>query len=203
MKMSIMATRPKDYGQVRKLMDRLSNHLSIINDHQNHKDNNKALKVIAIIEDAYENQKIFDKEFFDFLDLLDSGQLNTIITREIKNSDDYESFANLYFKGVYEAIQLTAILIRNQLPLHNGLSLKCTNVYKSHDVVVIEMGQYKITLLRYENKFRLLHLHNRYTKRTTLFKNSFFETSDEMYTYMNNIEEYAEFNGDVLDMIKC
>lgn len=43
---------------------------------------------------------------------------------------------------------------------------------------------------------------NKDKKRTTTFKNYFFKSSEEIFTYMNNIDEYAEFNADVLEMIR-
>jgi hypothetical protein len=66
----------------------------------------------------------------------------------------------------------------------------------------MEFGIHKVTLLKYEDKFRLLHIHNKDKKRTTTFKNYFFKSSEEIFTYMNNIDEYAEFNADVLEMIR-
>lgn len=71
-----MSIRPKDYALTRKLIDSVNNNFSIIHQHQLRKDNTKALKTIAIIASVYGTHKIFDRSFFNFLELLDSGKLN-------------------------------------------------------------------------------------------------------------------------------
>lgn len=197
-----MTLRPKNYALTRKLIDNVNNNLSIIHQHQLRKDNTKALKAIAIIGSVYDSHKIFDQEFFKFLECLDAGKLNFVITQDIKNQSEYESFENLNFKGVFNTIQMTSFLMSSILPEHKGLSKLCTDVTLVDDVVRIEFKQHKLTLLQYEDRFRLLNLYNKQNKKTTWFKESFFDTEDEMFTYLNNIEEYAEYNGDVLEMIK-
>jgi hypothetical protein len=202
MELHPMSIRPKDYALTRKLIDSINNNFSIIHQHQLRKDNTKALKTIAIIASVYGTHKIFDRSFFDFLEILDSGKLNFIITQDIRNELEYKSFEKEHFQGTYSTIKTIAFMMSSILPEHKMLSKLCTGVTSVDDVVRIEFKQHKLTLLKYENKFRLLNLHNKQNKKTTWFKESFFDTEDEMFTYLNNIEEYAEYNGDVLEMIK-
>lgn len=184
------------------MIDSLNSNLNILNSLKLNKKNTKALKIIAIISSIYDSNKVFDSKTFDLLDLFDSGQLDKIITKDVVSSYDYDSFEKLHFKGVYIAIQVITFLISSILPEHKGLSKLCIGVTWVDDVVRIEFKQHKLTLLQYEDRFRLLNLYNKQNKKTTWFKESFFDNEDEMYTYLNNIEEYAEYSGDVLEMIK-
>lgn len=197
-----MSVIMKNYKLNRKMIDSLNSNLNILNSLKLNKKNTKALKIIAIISSIYDSNKVFDSKTFDLLDLFDSGQLDKIITKDVVSSYDYDSFEKLHFKGVYIAIQVITFLISSILPEHKGLSKLCIGVTWVDDVVRIEFKQHKLTLLQYEDRFRLLNLYNKQNKKTTWFKESFFDNEDEMYTYLNNIEEYAEYSGDVLEMIK-
>lgn len=133
-----MSKRLKNYALTRKLIDNVNNNLSAIHQHQLRKGNTKALKIIAIVGSVYDEHKVFDQEFFKFLECLDSGKLNFAITQDIKNQSEYESFEKEHFQGV------TSI----------------------DDVVRIEFKQHKLTLLQYEDRFRLLNIHNKQNKKT-------------------------------------
>lgn len=201
--MSTRARKIKDNGAFQKLMEKWCENINILNDHLLNNDNNKALIAIAIFESVYESKRLFDKRVFDLLNLLDGGGIDHIINEAANDKNSCKRLGNLFNDALIdETIQIIALLIQIELPTNKGLSRQCTNVKYSDDVVVIECGIHKVTLLKYEEKFRLLHIYNKDKKRTTCFKNYFFETSEEIFTYMNNIDEYSEFTTDVLEMIK-
>lgn len=193
----------KNTGQSKILMQKWYGNINILNDHQINKDNNKALMAIALFESVYTSKKLFDQPVFDFLHLLDNRNIDHIINKVANNQTYRQNLKDVLGIDVtHETIQIIALLIQTELPLNKGISRQCTDVKYSDDVVVIEFGVHKVTLLKYEEKFRLLHIYNKDKKRTTRFKNYFFDSSEEIFTYMNNIDEYSEFTADVLEMIK-
>lgn len=201
--MSTRARKIKDHGAFKKMMEKWYENINIVNDHLMSNDNNKALLAIAIFESVYESKRLFNKSVFDLLNLLDSGGIDHIINEAANEKTSCRNLGNvLNDKLIDESIQIIALLIQIELPTNKGMARQCTDVKYSDDVVVIECGIHKVTLLKYEDKFRLLHIHNKEKKRTTCFKNYFFDTSEEIFTYMNNIDEYSEFTTDVLEMIK-
>jgi hypothetical protein len=201
--MSTRARKIKDHGVFKKMMEKWYENINIVNDHLMNNDNNKALLAIAIFESVYESKRLFNKTVFDLLKLLDGGEIDHIINDAVNNKTSCQNLGNiLNDKLIDETIQIIALLIQIELPTNKGLARQCTGVKYSDDVVVIECGIHKVTLLKYEDKFRLLHIYNKDKKRTTCFKNYFFDTSEEIFTYMNNIDEYSEFTTDVLEMIK-
>jgi hypothetical protein len=201
--MSTRARKIKDHGAFKKMMEKWYENINIVNDHLMNDDNNKALLAIAIFESVYESKRLFNKSVFDLLNLLDSGGINQIINEAANEKTSCQNLGNiLNDKLIDESIQIIALLIQIELPTNKGLARQCTGVKYSDDVVVLEFGIHKVTLLKYEDKFRLLHIYNKDKKRTTCFKNYFFDTSEEIFTYMNNIDEYSEFTTDVLEMIK-
>lgn len=198
-----MSIRMKINQKQRTTMLKWHENIKIINEHQLNKDNTKALIAIAMIESVYESKKIFDDRIFQTLRLLESGEIDHLLN-EAANDEHCSRRLVVKFddNDIHNIIQIIVILIQMELPINKGLSRQCTNVKWSDDVVVMEFGIHKVTLLKYEDKFRLLHIHNKDKKKTTTFQNYFFKSSEEIFTYMNNIDEYAEFNADVLEMIR-
>ena len=198
-----MAIKMRNSGHLKLMMQRWYNNINILNDHQINKDNNKALLAIAMFESVYTSKKIFDEPIFEFLQLLDKRKIDHIIS-EIAESDIYRENPKdvLGVDVTNETIQIIALMIQAELPINKGLARQCTDVKYSDDVVVVELGIYKVTLLKYETKFRLLYVYNKDKKRTTSFNNYFFDSAEDIFTYMNNIDEYSEFTADVLEMIK-
>lgn len=197
--MSKRARKIKDCGVFKKMMEKWYENINIINDHLMSNDNNKALLAIAIFESVYESKRLFNKPIFDLLKLLDGGEIDHIINEAANEKTSCQNLGNILND---ESVQIIALLIQIELPINKGLAKQCTGVKYADDVVVVECGIHKVTLLKYEDKFRLLHIYNKDKKRTTCFKNYFFDTSEEIFNYMNNINEYSEFTTDVLDMIK-
>lgn len=185
-----------------RLADKMALNISIIQEYQENKENHHALKVISFVESKYTETKLFNKDFFDFLDELESGKLDKMLTQDFTNGDALSYYENLMKKGLQDNFQIVSILIQNELPLHQGIKKYCTGFQQVDDVVVIEFGNHKVTLLQYDTKIRLHSIHHKQKHRTKLFENYSFESADEAFTYFNNIDEYSEFNADVLEMVR-
>lgn len=193
---------PKNLNTNQRLADKLALNISIIQEYQENKENYHALKVISLVESKYTETKLFNKDFFYFLDELESGKLNQMLTQDITNGDALSYHENLMNKGLQDNFQIVSILIQNELPLYQGIKKYCTGFQQVDDVIVIEFGDHKVTLLQYDKKIRLHSIYHKQKHRTKLFENYSFENADEAFIYFNNIDEYAEFNADVLEMIR-
>lgn len=201
--MSKRSRKIKDYAVFKKMMETWYENINIVNDHLMKNNNNKALLALAIFESVYKYKRLFNKRVFDLLNLLDSEDVKHIITEAVNESTSCKNLGTLLNDSfIDETIQIIALLIQIELPINKGMARQCSNVKYSDDIVVVELGIHKVTLLKYEENFRLLSVYNKDKKRTNCFKNYFFDTYEEIVNYMNNIDEYAEFTDDVLEMIK-
>jgi len=175
--------------------------MDIVREYHYKYQNKYALRTVALIESVYGSQKLFDLNFFEFLDLLEKGKLNYWLSRGVSDSRESNVYLNSFSKNFEVNVKIAAILIESNFINYCNIFNQNTKHQQVDDVLVLEFGNHKITMIVYENKLRLHSIHNKHKNRTKLFSNYSFKTSDEALHYFNNIEEYSEFNTEVLEMI--
>lgn len=179
----------------------VSNYIAIINDYKKRHASECALKTISLIESVYGSKKLFDDSFFEFLNSFETHQVKYWLKQGVKDVRDLYRLRLLLGRDIEMNLKVASILIECQMNTYPNIANQNTNYQKVDDVLVLEFGDHKVTMLIYENKLRLHSIHNKYKNRTKLFSNYSFKDADEAFNYFNNIDEYSEFNADVLEMI--
>lgn len=194
--------RKKQQAQMAQdtLLD-ITNYINIINDYKKNHTSQCALKTISIIESVYGSKKLFDDNFFEFLNSLETRKVEYWLRRGVNNVREVYLIRRLLGKDIEMNLKILAILIESQIYSYPNIVNQNTKYQKVDDVLVLEFGDHKITMLIYKNKLRLHSIHHKYKNRTKLFSNYSFKDADEAFNYFNNIDEYSEFNSDVLEMI--
>lgn len=177
------------------------------------------LKVLIVLENVFRDIDLFNEQFHCLVDVIELvwdvrnvsllNQVNNpkvqkyVQTYNIHNVDNYKieeksSQIHIGLVGVVNAML-------NYKNIIEGLITDNLTSQKSDDVFTIcYEGKIKMTFLLYkkEKKVRLLSIHNKETKQTRHYRKKWYFMIDDILHHLNHIEEYVNYDDDVLEMVE-